>query len=197
MFQQELTSIGGLSFFSFRKGFICDNVINYEIVLSSGKIVNANAVEHTDLFTALKGGSNNFGIVTSYDMRTFEQGEMWGGRVSYLESHFPTQLEALYNLTTDEESDQYIHLLISIGFAANYGGMMCQNTAYYTQSVQNPPVLQPFTTMQPQISELSSLRLGLPKNFTDEQAARTQTSQRWVPFCAYNLQSLTVLECFG
>lgn len=31
---------GGLSYFSARKGFVCDNVANYEIVLADGKIVS-------------------------------------------------------------------------------------------------------------------------------------------------------------
>ncbi|ROW15441.1 hypothetical protein VPNG_02432 [Cytospora leucostoma] len=41
---------GGLSFFSSREGFVCDNVINYEVVLASGRVVNANANENPDLF---------------------------------------------------------------------------------------------------------------------------------------------------
>lgn len=51
---------GGLSFFSSREGFICDNVVNYEVVLASGEIVNANAHKNTDLWGALRGGGNNF-----------------------------------------------------------------------------------------------------------------------------------------
>jgi hypothetical protein len=59
---------GGLSFFTPRKGFGCDSVVNYEVVLANGSIVNANASAHSDLWKALKGGSGNFGIVTRYDM---------------------------------------------------------------------------------------------------------------------------------
>ncbi|KAF3764425.1 hypothetical protein M406DRAFT_330766 [Cryphonectria parasitica EP155] len=36
------------------EGFICDNVINYKVVLASGETVNANANSHADLWTALK-----------------------------------------------------------------------------------------------------------------------------------------------
>lgn len=74
-------AVGGLSFFSTREGFIADNVINYEIVLASGEIVNTNKNENTDLLIALRGGGNNFGIVTRYDLRTFKQGSFWGGSV--------------------------------------------------------------------------------------------------------------------
>jgi len=43
-------------------GLACDNVVNYEVVLADGSIVNANASSHTDLFFALKGGGNAFGM---------------------------------------------------------------------------------------------------------------------------------------
>ncbi|KAJ8060841.1 hypothetical protein OCU04_009925 [Sclerotinia nivalis] len=62
---------GGISFFSAREGLVCDNVVNYEIVLADGKIVNANQSDNHDLWKALKGGSNNFGIVTRFNIRTF------------------------------------------------------------------------------------------------------------------------------
>ena len=52
---------GGVSFLSAQFGFACDNVLNYEVVLADGSIVNANATSNTDLFWALKGGGNQFG----------------------------------------------------------------------------------------------------------------------------------------
>ncbi|KAF2658697.1 FAD-binding domain-containing protein, partial [Lophiostoma macrostomum CBS 122681] len=64
---------GGLSFFSSREGCIADNVLSYEIVLAFGEIVNASATEKSDLWKALRGGSNNFGIVTRFEFRTFLQ----------------------------------------------------------------------------------------------------------------------------
>jgi FAD/FMN-containing dehydrogenase len=51
-----------LSFLSAQYGLACDNVVNYEVVLADGSIVNANANNYTDLFWALKGGGNQFGI---------------------------------------------------------------------------------------------------------------------------------------
>ncbi|KAI2468961.1 FAD binding domain-containing protein [Annulohypoxylon bovei var. microspora] len=59
---------GGNSFFSGRMGFGCDSVVNFEVVLANGTIVNANNTANSDLWRALKGGSSNFGIVTRYDM---------------------------------------------------------------------------------------------------------------------------------
>lgn len=43
-------------------GLACDNVVNYEVVLADGSIVTANANKYLDLFWALKGGGNQFGM---------------------------------------------------------------------------------------------------------------------------------------
>lgn len=70
---------GGNSFFTAQRGFACDQVQNFEVVLASGEVINANATSNPDLFLALKGGSSNFGIVTRFDMQAFTQGDLWGG----------------------------------------------------------------------------------------------------------------------
>ena len=56
-----LTLGGGLSFLSAEYGLVCDNVINYEVVLANASIVNANSSSNADLYWALKGGGNQFG----------------------------------------------------------------------------------------------------------------------------------------
>ncbi|KAF7540345.1 hypothetical protein G7054_g1500 [Neopestalotiopsis clavispora] len=62
---------GGKTYYTCRVGFACDQVVNYEIVLADGTITTANENVNSDLFETLKGGSNNFGIVTRFDMKTF------------------------------------------------------------------------------------------------------------------------------
>jgi FAD/FMN-containing dehydrogenase len=66
-----LTLGGGVGWTTPRTGFGCDSVVNYEVVLANGEIVNANASCHADLWRALKGGSSNFGMVTKFDIDTF------------------------------------------------------------------------------------------------------------------------------
>lgn len=63
---------GGVGWTTPRTGFGCDRVVNYEVVLAGGEVVNANASgPHRDLFKALKGGSGNFGVVTRFDIEAF------------------------------------------------------------------------------------------------------------------------------
>lgn len=62
---------GGISWYASREGYSCDNVVNFEVVLANGTVINANESCHKDLWRALKGGSGNFGIVTRFDLETF------------------------------------------------------------------------------------------------------------------------------
>ncbi|KAK7460696.1 hypothetical protein VKT23_009411 [Stygiomarasmius scandens] len=70
---------GGISLLSFRRGFGCDNIVNYEIVLADGTILDVNATSHSDLFWALKLGSTNYGIVTRSTTREELQVIIIGG----------------------------------------------------------------------------------------------------------------------
>lgn len=74
---------GGISYFNSRYGWAANMVANYQVVLANSTIVNANAHENSDLFWALKGGANNFGIVTRFDLKTFPLQEVYGGTMFY------------------------------------------------------------------------------------------------------------------
>lgn len=83
---------GGYSFHSNVRGFACDNVVNFQVVLADGSIVNANAGEHNDLWRALKGGSGNFGFVTRVDT------EVWPSSQIYAALHIhPVSVKPMLN----------------------------------------------------------------------------------------------------
>ena len=64
-----LTLGGGLGYLMSKYGLACDNVISYEMVTADGEIVQASAVENTDLYWGLRGGGGNFGIVTKFEFQ--------------------------------------------------------------------------------------------------------------------------------
>ncbi|ETS73329.1 hypothetical protein PFICI_14934 [Pestalotiopsis fici W106-1] len=80
---------GGKTYYTCRVGFACDQVVNYEIVLADGTVTAANENVNPDLFRVLKGGSNNFGIVTRFDMKSFPAHDVYDGIVT-----FPMDAEA-------------------------------------------------------------------------------------------------------
>ena len=67
-----LTLGGGISYFTSKYGFAMDNVLAYEIVTSSGDVLTATATQNEDLFWALKGGGNNFGVVTKFTFAAYK-----------------------------------------------------------------------------------------------------------------------------
>ena len=74
---------GGLSFMSQEYGWAASSVLEFEIVLANGTVTTASSRKNADLFKALKGGGNNFGIVTSFTIQTYQQGEVYGGVVVF------------------------------------------------------------------------------------------------------------------
>ncbi len=78
-----LTLGGGVGWLMGRCGLVCDNTLNYDVVLASGEMARANAVENADLFWALKGGGGNFGVVTSITYRTYPIKEVLAGLLLY------------------------------------------------------------------------------------------------------------------
>lgn len=106
-----LTLGGGLSFFSPRLGLVCSNIVQYQVVLADGRIVAASATEHPDLWRALKGGSNNFGIVTSFTANAFPSSKVWSGFLYMLPSQAPKVLDAFHEylnrVVSDDEGKTY------------------------------------------------------------------------------------------
>ncbi|KAI1645450.1 FAD-binding domain-containing protein [Daldinia loculata] len=69
---------GGLSYLATQRGLAFDNVKSYEVVLANGTIVTASADnEYSDLYKGLRGGTSNFGIVTSYELYTYPVGDFY------------------------------------------------------------------------------------------------------------------------
>ncbi|KAI5366530.1 Putative FAD-binding domain, PCMH-type, FAD-binding, type PCMH, subdomain 2 [Septoria linicola] len=64
---------GGTSPFSNRYGWSLDNIFEHEIVLANGTITTASESSNPDLYWALRGGANNFGIVTTFTIKVFPQ----------------------------------------------------------------------------------------------------------------------------
>lgn len=60
-----------------RHGFAADNLVSARVVLANGTAVTASATENKDLFWAVRGAGHNFGIVTSYDLKTFDVENTW------------------------------------------------------------------------------------------------------------------------
>ncbi|KAI0404298.1 hypothetical protein F4802DRAFT_607546 [Xylaria palmicola] len=137
---------GGLSMYSAREGLICDNVVAYEIVLASGEIVKCSAENEPDLFRALRGGGNNFGIVTTVDMRTFPQSCFRYTTVLYPYDSMPSQIDALVGClnTTHNETDITMTMVCTF----NTPTPRCRNQVCYISNLGSAPATDPLVDVQ-------------------------------------------------
>ncbi|KAH6904203.1 hypothetical protein BKA70DRAFT_1193475 [Coprinopsis sp. MPI-PUGE-AT-0042] len=78
-------------------GFAIDNILSADIVLPNGTFTTVSETQDPEIFYALQGGTNNFGIVTSFTLRTFPVGKVWGGTILYAAD----QLEAMIDATVE------------------------------------------------------------------------------------------------
>ncbi|KAI0058465.1 FAD-binding domain-containing protein [Artomyces pyxidatus] len=77
---------GGYSWKSNRFGLALDNIQAYELVLPNGTVTTVTQANE-DLWFALRGSLNNFGIVTKFTLKTHPQTEVWAGVVTMSFEH--------------------------------------------------------------------------------------------------------------
>ena len=162
-----LTLGGGISYFSPQVGFTCDTVTNFELVLASGNLVNANATSYPDLFRALKGGTNNFGLVTRIDLATVDISTILGGSVAYNISQRDAVFKAFANIAGAEDYDVHASIVMGLLFNSTSKAWAVSSTPIYTLPDPNPPVYEELFAV-PNIS--STLELVHLHKFANETA---------------------------
>lgn len=141
---------GGISFFSPELGWSCDAVVNFQVVLASGTIVNANATSYSDLFAALKGGQNNFGIVTRFDLKAFPATPIWGGRIVY-GPNATTPLLSAFTEFKRGEYDPYAAGWVTMRYNHTAATFIPLSIMWYTKPTQKPGALKSIIDVQPQV----------------------------------------------
>jgi hypothetical protein len=156
-----------------------------QIVLASGKVVNANSKTNADLWQVLKGGSNNFGIVTRIDLTAFESGDIWGGVVLYPSSTIPEQITAFVNFTDNINRDPYGSLITFWAYNSATDITVVENAYEYTLPQANPPGFEQLLAIKPEIPNTNTLRIANLTSLTTELEV------------AYNLRDLFATVTFA
>ncbi|KAG0645342.1 FAD-dependent monooxygenase CTB5 [Hyphodiscus hymeniophilus] len=156
-----LTLGGGISYFSGIYGWACDNVNNYEVVFANGSIQQVSYTTLPDLYFALRGGGNNFGIVTRLDLASFEQGKMWGGAFNYGSDTFTSLITAFHWFNINHPEDPNAAVILAFVWFSPSVGFLGSVDLEYALPVVAPPILSNFTD----IPDLSNS--GRITNLTD------------------------------
>lgn len=123
-----------------------DQVVNYQVVLADGSIVEANEETRQDLFRALKGGGNNFGIVTRFDMVTFPAHDVWDGAIVHSKDETDSVIDALVSLTDhlDGADKPDAHLFGMWAHTPQVPDVFVTSLITHLDGVENPKSLEKF-----------------------------------------------------
>lgn len=182
---------GGYSWFTGRLGFVADAVQNIELVKADGSIINVNRNTNADLFVGLKGGGNNFGIVTRYDLLAFPFGNMWyvelkdkiwisanktffhrGGSKIFSNSTTDLQIAGFVNFTNNAHTDTNANLINYYSYTADTGANIVFNVMQYTLPIANPPIYDQINAIPGIIADTT--RIAQLSSYTDELSSTAQ-----------------------
>ncbi|KAJ5533460.1 FAD binding oxidoreductase [Penicillium frequentans] len=89
-----LTLGGGYGWLTGKYGLTIDNLLAATIVLANGSILEASEKNHPDLFWALRGAGQNFGVVTEFVFQGYDQtNEVYAGILSWTPDRLPQIIE--------------------------------------------------------------------------------------------------------
>ncbi|KPI40357.1 Bifunctional solanapyrone synthase [Cyphellophora attinorum] len=146
-----LTLGGGISFFSNIYGWACDNVASYEVVTASGVVLTASPSQNSDLFWALRGGGNNFGVVTKFNLNTIPlPGHlMWGGSRIHTRDQFPQVIDAFYNVGINSPKDPNAAQIMSFAYAQSVDLDLVSADLQYAKPIANASIFSQYFAIPP------------------------------------------------
>lgn len=133
---------GGYSWITACEGWGCDNVVAYEVVLADGQIVTADRNAQADLFVALKGGGNNYGIVTSFMMRTMRCDRVWGGKVVVPKEAIPDVIRITSSFANNVKQYPHSNLIVVITYLPEKQDMVASGAVVQTRGVEADAALK-------------------------------------------------------
>ncbi|KAF7554388.1 hypothetical protein G7046_g6841 [Stylonectria norvegica] len=167
------TTGGGNSFHSASHGMSCDNVANWNLVLADGSIANANATHNPDLYQAMKGGTGNFGLITSFDMYPIEFEDpsnpvIWGGNLLYNTTATAGVIDALVEFTDNVYRDENSTSIVYWAYLpALVGGTILNAAIENTKAEVKPAAFDGYyavegrTSDTTKVDEMSAVTLAL------------------------------------
>ncbi|KAJ7474274.1 FAD binding domain protein [Mycena latifolia] len=111
-----LSLIGGFHYFINKYGYVMDNIVQYDVVLGNGTQVVANKSTNRDLFWALKGGANNFGVVTRFTFKAYAIPKLSTTILTFNTSAVEAWVQATVDFTENSTPDVAAGAVLTIAY---------------------------------------------------------------------------------
>jgi len=144
--------VTGYSYKSSQYGLAIDNVAGYELVLPNGTIKYVTQKDK-DLWFGLRGGLNNFGIVTKFVLKSHPQTDVWGGILTYTEDKLDQIKDSLIKF--QEKTDTKAAMMLSFTFLS--GQISPTILLFYDAPTHPVGVFDDFLAIQPAKGNVSTL----------------------------------------
>jgi hypothetical protein len=141
---------GGISFFSNMYGWACDNVASFEVVTACGSIVTASPNSYPDLYWALRGGGNNFGIVTKFTLYTYAQGKMYYSNFGFNNTVLDSVIRAFVGVGINPSHDPNGQQILQLRW--DNGNRVALGQLQYAQEVEYPSMFLEYRSIPKYLS---------------------------------------------
>ncbi|KAI1876242.1 uncharacterized protein JN550_001738 [Neoarthrinium moseri] len=159
---------GGISWFLPRFGFSCNQVVNFEVVLADGGIVQANREENPDLYQVLKGASGNFGIVTRVDLLTFVEPLIWGGTRLTNKSTTAIHIKALIDFTANLQRQPENHCGVGWSYQPDFNDIVCLQFMSNTKGVERPAAFEQWLRLPAMVDTTERVTVAVRAKHAEE-----------------------------
>ncbi|NKE35326.1 FAD-binding oxidoreductase [Natronococcus sp. JC468] len=108
-----LTLGGGFGWLTRKYGMTVDNLRSVDVVTADGELRHASEGENADLFWGVRGGSGNFGVVTSFEFDLHEVGpEVLSGPIVYSGEDAPAVLRHVRDFNEDAPDESAVWTIL-------------------------------------------------------------------------------------
>ena len=99
-----VTGGGGYSWITNQYGLTGDNLISVQMILPDGTLTTASETTNSDLFWAIKGGGNRFGIIYSFRLKAYPRpAQVYAGTVTFSGDQTPALLNAIADFSANNK----------------------------------------------------------------------------------------------
>lgn len=116
-------------------------------MLADGQVVTATAKQYSDLFWALKGGGNSFGIVTRFNLLTYNSPTVCAGIIELPSTEKDAFLSAVANFGEFGSADAKAAVIPSIFMLGSANITVYTSALFYDGTECSQPALANFTAL--------------------------------------------------